>query len=283
MEGPVFLRLVRAASQLESIGKAKWAAVVCVLLSALLAVPWPYKVRCDCTVEPVVRRYVAAPFNGTLDQALARPGEVVGQGMVLARLDGRELTWERASVESDHGRAEKRRDAAFAARNYAEAEIAKLEIERLAMKMQLLDHRVDHLEVRSPIDGVVTSGDLERAQGAPVELGQTLFEVAPLDRMIVEVAVPQREIAHVAAGQSVLVRLDALPQRSWELELERVQPRSELRDHDNVFLAEVSLNNADGSLRPGMDGRAAIVTRRRSLAWIVFHKPWESLLMWWGS
>jgi hypothetical protein len=35
------------------------------------------------------------------------------------------------------------------------------------------------------------------------------------------------------------------------------------------------LDNSDGWLRPGLKGTARIVTPRRSLAWILFHKPWD--------
>ncbi len=45
----------------------------------------------------------------------------------------------------------------------------------------LIVDRLGNLEVASPIDGVVISGDLEKYTGAPVERGPGLLEVAPLD------------------------------------------------------------------------------------------------------
>jgi len=93
--------------------------------------------------------------------------------------------------------------------------------------------------------------------------------------MIVEIAVPDGEISHIRAGQSVDIRLDAYPGRGWEAPLERVQPRAEIRDEQNVFVAEIELDNADERLRPGMKGRAKIATPHRPLGWILFHKPWE--------
>ncbi|MCZ6773228.1 MAG: hypothetical protein O7G83_14790, partial [Proteobacteria bacterium] len=59
-------------------------------------------------------------------------------------------------------------------------------------------------------------------------------------------------------------------------------PRSEIREHENVFIAEVKLDNSDLQLRPGMKGRAKIIGRRHLLAWNLFHKPCESLLLWLG-
>ena len=96
--------------------------------------------------------------------------------------------------------------------------------------------------------------------------------------MIVEVAVPQRELAHVETGQQVVVRLDAFPQQSWEVSLERLHPRSELRDNENVFIGEVTLDNDDETLRPGMDGRASIAAGRHTYGWIIFHKAAYAVL-----
>ncbi len=53
--------------------------------------PLPYPVRATCELQPVVRRVIAAPFDGVLMRATARAGEVVTEGQLLAEMDGREL------------------------------------------------------------------------------------------------------------------------------------------------------------------------------------------------
>jgi len=93
--------------------------------------------------------------------------------------------------------------------------------------------------------------------------------------MFVEVALPDDEVSHVEVGQSIDVRLDAYPGQTWQVVVVRVQPRAEIRDDDNVFIAEAELDNSDGRLRPGMKGRAKVRTASRPLGWILFHKPWE--------
>ena len=255
--------------------KGRCALAAIVLAFAAMMIPLPYNVNVDCQIEPVTRRFVAAPFEGTLEQALVKPGDIVRKGDVLARMDGREVRWKRASVVAERNQAVKRRDSAQASHNYSEQQIAQLEIQRMDLELQLLDHRAENLEIKSPVDGIVASGDLERAQGAPLTVGQTLFEIAPLESMIVEMSVPDDEISYIAVGQKVDVRLDAFPGQMWETVAARVQPRSEIRDEDNVFIAEAELNNADGRLRPGMKGRAKLETDKRPLGWILFHKPWE--------
>jgi len=261
-------------------GRAILASVL--LLIGLMFLPLPYKVTCDCELQPFVRRYVAAPFDATLERSYVEPGDLVREDQTLAQIDGREIRWELAGLAADRNRAAKERDGHLATRDFGAAEVARHEVERLDIKAKLLEHRGDHLELRSPINGIVISGDLKKAEGVPLTVGQTLFEIAPLDSMVVEIAIPEEDVRHVCKQQSVEVVLDAFPGRRIKSTLARVHPRSEVRATDHVFIGEFDLDNPDELLRPGIQGTAKIVTSRHSLGWIVFHKPWEKMLYWMG-
>jgi hypothetical protein len=123
----------------------------------------------------------------------------------------------------------------------------------------------------------VLSGDQQRAEGAPLTIGQSLFEVAPLDNMVVELAVAESEITHIRQNMAVVIELDAFPRRKIDGAIVKINPRSETKEERNVFIAEVHIDNVDGTLRPGMNGRAKIRGDRHLLAWNLFHKPWQLL------
>ncbi len=264
-------------------GRKIWAAALVVAaIMGILCLPVSYKVKCRCDLRPVTRRYVAAPFDVTLAKSHVEPGDIVESDQLLAELDGRELRWELAGVVADHNRAAKERDSHLAKHEFGEAQLSKFEMERLELKIQLLNHRSDHLQVRSPIDGIVVAGDLKKAEGVPLSVGETLFEVAPLDRMIVEVAIPEEDIAYVSNGLDVRITLDAYPSKEWSGILEKIHPRAEVVDNEHVFIGEVFLENSYELLHPGMRGRAKINCPDRPLGWNLFHKPWEKLTFWVG-
>jgi biotin carboxyl carrier protein len=254
----------------------------CLLLLALMACPATYRLKCDCELQPVTRRFVAAPFDGKLERSLVEPGDLVQAGQVLAQMDGREIRWELAGAAAELARAQKQRDGYLAGGEYGPAELTRFEIERLQLKTQLLENRHSNLEIRSPLDGIVIRGDLKKAEGAPVQVGQTLFEVAPLDKMIVEIAISDEDIAYARVGADVEVALDAFPAERWPGKLARIHPRSEVQDEQNVFLGEFTLGASELPLRPGMRGEARIVGPRRSWGWILLHRPWDKLTLWWG-
>ncbi len=274
-----FQRMFRTVAQSMRSWRVQAVVLAIALFTALMFLPVTYKVGCDCQVQPIVRRFIAAPYDGKLEKAMVEPGDEVAQGTLLARFDGRELRWELAGLTAEFNRAGKEYDSAMAADSIAKGQQAALEMERLQLKIQLLENRLANLEIRSPLDGIVISGDLRKTEGAPLGVGQVMFEVSPLDRMIVEVEIPEREIAHVEAGQQVTFRVDAYPQRTWSGLIAKIFPRSEIREQQSVYIAEVELDNRLRELRPGMKGRARIVADRHALGWNLFHKPYESLCM----
>ncbi len=254
---------------------------LCLAMAALL-LPVTYRIHCDCQLEPVTRRYMAAPYDGILEKALVTAGATVKPGDVLAKMDGREIRWELAGVTAERDRAAKQAEASFANHDFAAANVARLEVDRLDLKKQLFESRQKNLEITCPIEGMVIFGDLEKAEGAPVTCGQTLFEIAPLAQMVAELAVPETDVPYLHEGQKVVLHLEACPQGPLRATITRIHPRSQIREQQNIFLAEVTLENNDGYLRPGMQGSARIEGPRCTLAWSLFHKPWQSLCRWLG-
>jgi len=86
-------------------------------------------------------------------------------------------------------------------------------MQRHQAKITILNQRLKNLDVRTPINGIVVSGDLENSVGVPLELGQTLFEIAPLEAMVAEVGVPEAEADYVQPGMQVQLKFDSFPFR----------------------------------------------------------------------
>jgi multidrug efflux pump subunit AcrA (membrane-fusion protein) len=252
------------------------------LLALILCLPVAYRPKYYCTIEPVTRRFVAAPFDGPLEKAFVQPGDLVEKGQLLARMDGREVRWELAGTRAELHRAAKQRAGHLATHESGDAEIARYEVDRLEMRIELLEHRDQNVDIRSPVAGVVVSGDLEDAEGMPLDVGQTLFEVAPLDDMVVEVSIAEDDFAYIRAGMPVTIRLDAFPLRNFMASIERIHPRAELRDDAHVFIAEVRLEHPANGLRPGMRGTARVEADRYTLGWNLFHRPLIAALTWLG-
>jgi len=252
------------------------------VVAAVLLIPMDYRVQCDLELQPVSRRFVAAPFAAPLEECFVEPGDIVAENEILARLDGRELKWELAGIRADLGKARKEYNTHLSEGKRGLTAIARHEIERLENLEALLAARDNNLEIRSPMAGVVVSGDLRDSEGVPLETGQSLFEVAPLDRMVVEIEIPEEDVRHVSRNMSLTFYLNAMPSETHEAQVLRIHPRAELREQDNVFVAEAELENTSTVLRPGMKGVAKVSTGARSIGWNLFHKPVAHVTGWLG-
>ncbi|MEO1524684.1 MAG: HlyD family efflux transporter periplasmic adaptor subunit [Planctomycetota bacterium] len=248
----------------------------------MLICPVSYRVRCAAIVRPAESRVVAAPFAATLAETHVEPGDKISVGDAIVTLDGRPLRLELESINAQIGQIEKEHDIAMAARKIAERQQARLKIRELSRQRDLLLDRLDRLTVTSPIEGVVVFGDLKRSVGAPLEIGQSIAEIAPLDRMFIEIEIPEHEIGYVDAKARTRIRLTASHRGTIEKQIKQLYPSAELRDNNNVFIATVDVENPDGDLRPGMRGTAITYGPMRPWLWSYAHGGIEKLLWWIG-
>ncbi|MEZ6058349.1 MAG: efflux RND transporter periplasmic adaptor subunit [Planctomycetaceae bacterium] len=252
----------------------------CVLF-ALVALGWfmtlsaPYRVSCRCRTEAVLSRYASAPHEGLVEQGFVEPGDRVQKGMLLARMDGRELRWELAGVQADRERAARERDMQLTGAEVPQAMLADLETQRLGLKERVLVQRKENLEIVSPIDGIVLSGTLKQSAGRPVTTGEILYEIGPLSPLRIELEVPAADILEIEVGGLTDVWLEGAGGEKITGTILRIRPRSEIRNQENLFIAELEIPNNDLTLRPGMTGTARIEGQPHSLGWRLFHKPWE--------
>jgi len=270
-------RLVHDAKQFARTRPAWLTGAVAAAAVMLFCAPAPDDVRCNVTVQPTVRRFVVAPYDALLKKPLVKPGDFVERGQLLAQLDQREFRLELAQLQAEHERFSKKCDAEIAAGQIAAGQLASLEVQRVRLRQEQLEHRLQQSQVVSPVDGVIVSGDLHRAEGAQLTRGQTLFEVAPLEKMYAEIEVPDRDIQRIGGLEEVSIYLDTVASSAYAGKIRRVRPKSETRDGENIFIAETPLDNVDKSLRPGMKGAARIHTGYAMLGWIWLRQPWTSL------
>ncbi|QDV68267.1 HlyD family secretion protein [Rosistilla carotiformis] len=277
---PLRTRLLRAVADKKQ--DARWIVGICAATLLIGAIPWQHSIRCNVICEPAERRFVVAPFDGRLLKSLVGPGDQVAPQQVLATLDGGELRTQIASLQAKLDQAVQRRSAALSSGDGSKSQLERLEVQHLRSEIALLTSRQNHLEIRSPIAGIVISGDLKRAEGIPLQVGENLYEIAPLNRLVAEIAIPESDVSNVQIGMPTTIRLDAVAGTSHQTSLTQIHPRAEIRDNESVFVAEAAIDNHDLALRPGMHGTASIAAGQRSIAWLLFHRPYDALRGWIG-
>ncbi len=239
-----------------------------------------FRVAANMTLEGTVQRVVIAPFDGFLDEALPRAGDLVQKDQVLARLDSRDLVLERLKWNSQRQQYRLEYHKAIAEHQLAESKIIQEQIRQAGAQIALLDEKISRAIIRAPFDGLLIRGDLSQTIGIPLERGQILFEVAPLDSYRVMLEVPEKDINLVNSGQKGDFIVNALPGNAFSFIVESVIPVSTARDGENTFQVEAKLGEFSERLRPGMQGYAKIAVGEKKLIWIWSHELLNMMRIW---
>jgi hypothetical protein len=227
-----------------------------------------FRVSADLTVEGAVQRAVTAPFNGFVREAPLRAGDTVKAGQVIGRFEDRELQLERLKMTAQRDQYERQHREAMAKRDRAQIEIVGAQISQAEAQLALLDEQLARTAMVAPFDSVIVSGDLSQSLGSPVERGQVLFELAPLDGYRIVLKVDERDIAHVALGQRGELAVTAMPGEAVPFTVTSITPVNLAQEGRNFFRVEASIEGDGARLRPGMAGVGKIHVDERKLVWI---------------
>jgi RND family efflux transporter MFP subunit len=219
---------------------------------------------------------LASEASGRVDTIAVEAGERVSQGQRLVGLDTDlaelDLAQAKARVrEAEANLADARRRLAEA-RNLAERQsVAASEVEDraaevrrqeavLARRRAERDHRqamVERHTLTAPFDGVISERMVDI--GEWVGPDTAIMELVAVERLRLELAVPQAYFGRIRKGTPVRVDVDALADDSLDADVSEVVPVA--RTDSRTFRVRVQLDNSGGRLAPGMSARGRLRLR----------------------
>lgn len=255
---------------------------IAALLIGLATITGDFRVTAKAVLEGEVQRAAVAPFQGFLQTAPVRAGDVVQEGQVLATLQDHDLRLERLKQLSHREELTNQYRKALADRDPPKVEIAAAQLRQVNAELELATDKLARTKVVAPFDGVVVTGDWSQHLGSPIEEGKVLFEVAPLDTYRIVLQVDERDIAPLAVGQRGHLMLSAIPDETLAFTVEKITPVSTPKDGRNFFRVEAGLATTSPHLRPAMEGVGKIEIERRRLIWIWTREAfdWVRLKLW---
>ena len=216
--------------------------------------------------------HVGARTEGRVVALRAELGARVGRGQTLALLESADVGQIRAEEReaeelvkiAEENFAREKRLAAQGISSRKELLEAEAELRRMQASLRSAETRMQVLGaghgtggqfgVTAPFAGQVVARDASLGEMAGPE--DTLFTVADLSRVWIELSVFERDLPRVRVGQSVAVRTAAYPDRVFQGRI--VLVGSILDPQKRTVAARVEIPNADGALKPGMFANANI-------------------------
>ena len=253
------------------------------LIAFLSIADGEYRITADATLEGSIQRVIAAPMEGYIASQHARAGDIVKKDDILFTLDERDLHLEKLKWESKRSQRNREYIEASAEHDRAKAGILDAQIKQANAQIALIDEQLGRTRIVAPFNGIIVSGDLSQSLGAPVERGDILFELAPLNSYRVILDVDEAEISNVKHDQTGKLVLSSATDNQLPITIKKITPVSTAEEGKNFFRVEASLDaSGQHNLRPGMQGVGKIYVDERKLIWIWTYKitHWMRMFFW---
>jgi len=241
---------------------------------------------------------VGSQVSGQITEVLVDFNDPVEQGQVLARIDpatyqaqieqgSAQINSARASLaqaqaalrnaQLDYDRkaslagqqlvARSDVDLARAALDQARAQAtsAQAQIVQQTASTQTSRINMERTVIRSPVDGTILTRSIEPGQTVAASLqAPELFTIAEdLRKMRIELAVDEADIGQVQVGQGVTFTADAFNDRRFNGTVEQVRLAATTTNNVVTYPVVVAVDNADGTLLPGLTVNAEIEVSNR--------------------
>lgn len=210
--------------------------------------------------------------SGTIINLPVKLGDVVKKGQLIAQLDPKD--YQLRVQESEASLTQVRAEARNAAANYervrqlyenqnaslsdldiarTQAESTQAQVRSIEKQLELTRFQLSYTKLSAPVDGSIASVDIEINEN--VNAGDTVALLTACCKLEVEVAIPESLISGIRDGDSVTVKLDALPGKSFSAVITEVGVAP--TEFATTYPVTVRLDRTDPDIRSGMAAEVA--------------------------
>ena len=205
---------------------------------------------------------VAANTAGRVDWIGPREGQQVNKGDLLAKIDVSALKASLDRAEAAYKLADdlyQRRLRLYDNKIIAKEELDQSETQSALALADLKQIKVqyNHGFPKSPITGIINLLYVE--EGEYADVGKPLAEIVNIDKIKINVRVPELDVRFVNLGQQTPLKIDAFPDRTFMGTIDFVSFKAD--PATKTFLVRSVIDNPLYDIRPGMLGRVAFVRR----------------------
>lgn len=296
---PFWRFIGRQWSRLRGRRLAKTIAILVLVgavVTALIVIPWDYRVEGKGRLMPIERRNVFAPWEGKVVLIAARSGQRVNRGDLLLQLENKELSQKLEAARNESNEKSKLQRALLS--QLAEASRAQsrdeetrirgkqrqteIEIEGVKRQIELLTEQVNSLTIRSPLTGIVATFQIEQLlANRPVRRGELLLEVMDdSGDWRLELEVPEKRLGHILSAQEQLgtqnleveFRLATASETTYDAKLESSATRSVVSEKEGTVIEMFASFGTQkvSRRRIGAEAVAKINCGKRSLGYVLF-------------
>ena len=148
----------------------------------------------------------------------------------------------------------------------AQVQQAEAQVQQADAALHLAEVNLTHATIRSPIDGIVVSRDVDVGQTVAASLSApTLFTIAnDLTQMQVIANIDQADIGLVEQAKSVKFTVDAFPTQEFDGKIQQLRLNPQTVQNVVTYNVVIDVSNPEQKLKPGMTANLTITIDERN-------------------
>jgi membrane fusion protein (multidrug efflux system) len=205
---------------------------------------------------------LAADHGGLVEWVGPEEGDQVKKGELVAKIEVSALKATLDNAEANSRMADElyqRRKRLLESEIISQEEFDQSRTNREVALNGVRQARVEYEKgfVHSPIDGVANTVFVD--PGEYVAQGGAVAEIVNVDQVEIDVSVPELDVRYLKVDQPVMVRIDAYPDTNIGGVIAFVAYKAD--PATKTFRIKILVDNQDGTIRPGMIARVALMRR----------------------
>ncbi|MBN2635803.1 MAG: efflux RND transporter periplasmic adaptor subunit [Prolixibacteraceae bacterium] len=219
----------------------------------------PRSLQITSTLKAFNEVHLASAVPGKIEKILVEIGDYVNEGDTLVKMDDSQLIQARIqlnNLKTDFLRLDTlKKEGSIAEQQYDQL-TAQYEV-----AMQNADYLARNTTLRASFDGVISGKYFENGEiysGSPVaSIGKAaIVSLIQINKLKTVVSISERYFPDIKEGMSAKVKVDVYPNMEFDGKITRIYPT--INPQSRSFEAEISVDNRNDLLRPGMFSRITI-------------------------
>lgn len=224
---------------------------------------WQVSLSSTGSVEAVNGIEVTTEVAGKVERIAFESSQRIDEGEVLVELDSSvdQAALQELIANRDLAKTQFDRNANLLPRNaISQSQYDESKSRYDAAKAAVAEQRarIAKKTIRAPFEGLLGLRQVD--QGEYINPGDPVVALQALNPIYVDYTVPEAQFSAISVGQSVEVRVDAYPERTFSGEISAID--ADVNEGTRSVDVRATLDNPDDLLRPGMFARVQTVERQ---------------------
>jgi HlyD family secretion protein len=239
------------------------------------------RVQATGTVEPINPVDIKSKAGGAITKLPVEVGTVVKPKELLAQIDPRDVQNRFNQAVADDVvsyaaltkalRDQARKDTLFARKVITISEhdstkstiaSAQSDVVQKRAALDLARQGLEDATIEAPVGGTIVTRPVTQGSIVTPATGQatgtTLMTIADLSRVRMRVTIDEVEMGNIRVGQTATVAVDAFPDHTFNGVIEKVEPQAVVTQGVTFFPVQITIDNRENLLMPGMNGEVTI-------------------------